>query len=120
MFPYLLGGGMFTLSLTIGLKDQGVVGRSPGEFYCNMTNTLPCVTFFLPCVSLSNSILIPREKMSAIMVTVIMIICVCLDVYICVVLHRHRSLLVIGDLQASLATVIRVLVFSAFSVVGVV
>lgn len=58
--------------------------------------------------------------MSAIIVTVIMITCVCLDVYICIVLHRHWGILAIGDLQASLATVMRVLVFSAFSVVGIV
>jgi len=86
--------------LTIGLKDKSVVVRSPGEFYCNMTNTLP-------------------GRLSAIIVTVIMIICVCLDVYICIVLRRYWHL-VSGDLQASLATVMRVMVFSAFSVVSVV
>ncbi|KAE9393241.1 hypothetical protein BT96DRAFT_228795 [Gymnopus androsaceus JB14] len=97
VFPYLFAGGMFALSLTIGLKDRSVVTRAPGGFYCNMTNALP-------------------GKLSAIIVTVIMIICVCLDVYICVILRRHWH----NDLQASLATVMRVLVFSAFSVVAIV
>ncbi|KAE9393236.1 hypothetical protein BT96DRAFT_228671 [Gymnopus androsaceus JB14] len=99
VFPYLCGGGMFVLSLTIGLKDRSVVARAPGGFYCNMTNTLP-------------------GRLSAVIVTVIMIICIYLDVYICVILRRHWHI-VSGNLQASLATVMRVLVFSAVSVVAV-
>ncbi|KAJ4466078.1 hypothetical protein C8R41DRAFT_77207 [Lentinula lateritia] len=98
--PYLSGAGMFAMSLVIGLRDRGTVRREPGGFYCNMENPIP-------------------GKLSAALVAVIMLICVSLGITICVILRKNWNA-VRSDVQVPLATVTRVLCFSAFSVVATV
>ncbi|KIK61433.1 hypothetical protein GYMLUDRAFT_582984 [Collybiopsis luxurians FD-317 M1] len=98
--PYLLGAAMFTLSLVIGLKDHDTVTRPPGGFYCNMKDTLP-------------------GKISAIVVAAIMIICVFLGGTISIILRRHWRVFT-NQSRTPLATAMRVLCFSAFSVVAIV
>ncbi|KAF9078356.1 hypothetical protein BDP27DRAFT_1412357 [Rhodocollybia butyracea] len=101
IFPYIFGGGMFALSLVIGLKDRSTVTRAPGGFYCDMINTVP-------------------GRVSAIMVTAIMAICVCLCATIAVVLRRNWSIFYRETTGTPLSTVMRVLVFTLFSMVAVV
>ncbi|KAJ4490418.1 hypothetical protein J3R30DRAFT_3421562 [Lentinula aciculospora] len=98
--PYFFGAGMFALSLVIGLRDRGTVTREPGGFYCNMMNPLP-------------------GKLSTAIVAVIMLICVCLGVAICVILRKNWRAFS-SDVRAPLATVMRVLCFSAFSLLAIV
>ncbi|KAJ3746363.1 hypothetical protein DFH05DRAFT_938939 [Lentinula detonsa] len=98
--PYIAGTGMFAVSLVIGLKDRETVIREPGGFYCNMLNPIP-------------------GKLSAVIVAVIMLICLCLSITISIILGRNWRAFS-SDAHAPLATVLRVLCFSAFSVVAVV
>ncbi|KAJ3991751.1 hypothetical protein F5050DRAFT_1792668 [Lentinula boryana] len=98
--PYMAGAGMFAVSLVIGLKDRGTVTREPGGFYCNMLNPIP-------------------GKISAVVVAVIMLICLCLSITISIVLGRNWGVFS-SDTHAPLAMVLRVLCFSAFSLVAVV
>ncbi|KAJ3846573.1 hypothetical protein EV368DRAFT_69804 [Lentinula lateritia] len=98
--PYLSGAGMFAMSLVIGLGDRETVRREPGEFYCNMKNSVP-------------------GKLSAAIVAAIMLICVSLGITICVILRKNWNA-VRSDVQVPLATVTRVLCFSAFSAVATV
>jgi hypothetical protein len=39
--PYLFGGGMFALSMVIGLEHHDTVTRPSYGFYCHMQNSLP-------------------------------------------------------------------------------
>lgn len=117
--PYILGGGMFALSLVIGLKDRSTVTRAPGGFYCGMINTLPLVS--LDLLYLCTDFYRPfRGKTSAIVVAVVMIICVCLCATIAIVLRRNWSIFSKETTGTPLSTVMRVLVFTLFSMVAVV
>ncbi|KAF5392911.1 hypothetical protein D9757_001065 [Collybiopsis confluens] len=100
LLPYVFGAAMFTLSMVIGLKDRETVTRPPGGFYCNMKNSTP-------------------GKISAIVVAIIMLICVGLGSTISVILRRHW-LIFSNQTRTPLATAMRVLCFSAFSVVSIV
>ncbi|KAJ3775575.1 hypothetical protein FB446DRAFT_387743 [Lentinula raphanica] len=97
--PYLLATALFTISLVIGLRDRATVVRRPGNYYCDMLHKLP-------------------RDLSAIIVTVIMGICLCLGITLCVILSRNWSALSC-DAHAPLTSVLRVLCFSAVSLVAV-
>lgn len=101
LVPYIPAIITFSLSLGIGLKHPETVRRIDSGMYCNMENQYP-------------------GKISAILVLVFMLACIILEVLICRDVRRHMSALrneVFGHLKA---TLIRVLAFSAFTVVAVI